>query len=228
MATSVTTVDCQKQVRSWRLLSSLMQLLIPTCNRSTIVEGQDSISNKIHQHSKYTSSLTISTTITGTIFGYRKGKISFCIQSNLNSTTPILLLELALPTSTLAREMRGGTLRISLESSGDNGRSSTLLSTPFWTMYCNGKKVGYAVKRKPSNTDFEVLSLMSSVDVGTGVLKCKKRVNGEEDDEVMYLRGSFKRVSGGSSDQCESFHLIDHERDDNIHQELSIFFFRSR
>lgn len=123
--------------------------------------------------------------------------------------------------------MRGGTLRIALESSDDNGSSSTLLSTPFWIMYCNGKKVGYAVKRRPSNTDFEVLSLMSSVDVGTGVMKCRKRVNGEEDDEVMYLRGSFKRVGGGSS-ECESFHLIDHEKDHNIHQELSIFFFRSR
>lgn len=222
MATSVTTVDCHKQVRSWRLLRSLMQLLIPSCNRSTIVEDQDSIPNKIHQHSNYTSSLTTSTTITGTIFGYRKGKISFCIQPNSNSTTPILLLELAVPTSTLAREMRGGTLRIALESSDDNGRSSPLLSTPFWTMYCNGKKVGYAVKRKASNTDFEVLSLMSSVDVGTGVMKCR-----EEDDEVMYLRGSFKRVGGGSS-ECESFHLIDPERDHNIHQELSIFFFRSR
>lgn len=221
MATGVTTVDCHKQVRSWRLLRSLMQLLIPTCNCTTIVEDQDTIS-------KYSSSsLTPSTTITGTIFGYRKGKINFCIQSNANSTTPILLLELAVPANILAREMRGGTLRIALESSSDNGRRfSSLLSTPFWTMYCNGKKVGYAVMRKASNTDIEVLSLMRSVAVGTGVMKCKEIVNKEEDNEVMYLRGSFKRVGGGSS-ECESFHLIDPEGDHNMHQELSIFFLRS-
>ncbi|GAU19144.1 hypothetical protein TSUD_79670 [Trifolium subterraneum] len=224
MATGVTSVDCHKQVRSWRLLRSLIHLLIPTCNSSTIVEDQDAttISNK--------SSLipSKSNTITGTIFGYRKGKINFCIQSNANSITPILLLELAVPTSILAREMSRGTLRIALESNSTNDgqRSSTamLLSTPFWTMYCNGKKVGYAVKRRPSNTDFEVLNSMHSVVVGTGVIKC----NGEDDidDEVMYLRGSFKRVGGGSS-ECESFHLIDPEGD-NIHQELSIFFLRSR
>jgi uncharacterized protein (TIGR01570 family) len=216
MATGVTTVDCHKQVRSWRILRSLIQLLIPTCYSTTIVEDQDAtISNKILQNS-----------ITGTIFGYRKGKINFCIQSNANSTTPILLLELAVPTSILAREMSRGTLRIALESSGtNNGRSSTVLSTPFWTMYCNGKKVGYAVKRRPSNSDFEVLNSMRSVVVGTGVMKC----NGDDDDyddEVMYLRGSFKRVGGGSC-ECESFHLIDPEGD-NIHQELSIFFLRSR
>ncbi|KAK2438496.1 protein MIZU-KUSSEI [Trifolium repens] len=216
MATGVTTVDCHKQVRSWRILRSLIQLLIPTCYSTTIVEDQDAtISNKILQNS-----------ITGTIFGYRKGKINFCIQSNANSTTPILLLELAVPTNILAREMSRGTLRIALESSSTkNGRSSTVLSTPFWTMYCNGKKVGYAVKRRPSNSDFEVLNSMRSVVVGTGVMKC----NGDDDDyddEVMYLRGSFKRVGGGSS-ECESFHLIDPEGD-SIHQELSIFFLRSR
>jgi uncharacterized protein (TIGR01570 family) len=227
MATGVTTVDCHKQVRSWRILRSLIQLLIPTCYSATIVEDQDAtISNKILQNSKNSSSFIPSNTITGTIFGYRKGKINFCIQSNANSTTPILLLELAVPTSILAREMSRGTLRIALESSGtNNGRSSTVLSTPFWTMYCNGKKVGYAVKRRPSNSDFEVLNSMRSVVVGTGVMKC----NGEDDDyddEVMYLRGSFKRVGGGSC-ECESFHLIDPEGD-NIHQELSIFFLRSR
>jgi uncharacterized protein (TIGR01570 family) len=216
MATGITTVDCHKQVRSWRILRSLIQLLIPTCYSATIVEDQDAtISNKILQNS-----------ITGTIFGYRKGKINFCIQSNANSTNPILLLELVVPTNILAREMSRGTLRIALESSGtNNGRSSTVLSTPFWTMYCNGKKVGYAVKRRPSNSDFEVLNSMRSVVVGTGVMKC----NGDDDDyddEVMYLRGSFKRVGGGSS-ECESFHLIDPEGD-SIHQELSIFFLRSR
>ncbi|CAJ2677120.1 unnamed protein product [Trifolium pratense] len=233
MATGVTSVDCHKQVRSWRLLRSLIRLLIPTCNSSTIVEDQDAtISNKILQNTKYSSSLisSKSNTITGTIFGYRKGKINFCIQSNANSITPILLLELAVPTNILAREMSKGTLRIALESSSsssNNGRSSsTVLSTPFWTMYCNGKKVGYAVKRRPSNTDFEVLNLMRSVVVGTGVMKCNGEDDNDDDDEVMYLRGSFKRFGGGSS-ECESFHLIDPEGD-NIHQELSIFFLRSR
>ena len=58
-------------------------------------------------------------------------------------------------------------------------------------------------------------------------MKCKELVSWkklEEDDQLMYLRASFKRVRG--SDNCESFHLIDPEGD--IDQELSVFFFRSR
>ncbi|KAG5000098.1 hypothetical protein AAZX31_08G131100 [Glycine max] len=243
MASGVTTVDCEKQVRSWRLLRSLMQLLIPTCNCATIIEDDQDLTTTTNEtlrntRSKYynyytpsSSSLMSSTTnITGAIFGYRRGKVSFCIQANANSNNPILLLELAVPTAILAKEMRGATLRIALESGrgdgDDDGKADTLLSTPLWTMYCNGRKVRYAVKRRPSNTDFEALRLMGSVVVGTGVMKCKELVSWkklEEDDQLMYLRASFKRVRG--SDNCESFHLIDPEGD--IDQELSVFFFRS-
>ncbi|TKY60240.1 MIZU-KUSSEI 1 [Spatholobus suberectus] len=224
MATGVTRVDCEKQVRSWRLLRSLVQLLIPTCNCATNIEDQDEC---LQNPTKcYSSSLMSSTTITGTIFGYRRGKVSFCIQADANSTNPILLLELAVPTTILAKEMRGGTLRIALESgsggNNDDDDADTFLSTPLWTMYCNGRKVGYAVRRRPSSTDFEALRLMRPVVVGTGVMNCKEFVN-KEDDQLMYLRANFQRVCG--SDNCESFHLIDPEGD--IDQELSIFFFRS-
>jgi len=227
MESGVTTVDCEKQVRSWRLLRSLMQLLVPTCNCATILEDRDVTNECLQNPTKYYSPSLVmnSTTITGTIFGYRKGKVSFCIQANANSN-PILLLELAVPTTILAKEMREGTLRIAFESGGDgednnskNKNTNSLLSTPLWTMYCNGRKVGYAVKRRASNTDFEALRLMRSVVVGTGVVKCKK-----EDGEVVYLRGSFERVRG--SENCESFHLIDPEGD--MDQELSVFFLRSR
>ncbi|CAK8567274.1 unnamed protein product [Lathyrus sativus] len=232
VGTTMTSVDCQKQVRSWRLLRSLIQLLIPTCN-CTLVEQQEQDYNNTSKncHKKYPSSshsLIPSTTITGTIFGYRKGKVSFCIQSNPNSTNPILLLELAIPTSVLAQEMRGGTLRIVLESvtSGtcSNSNNNNLFSTPLWTMYCNGRKVGYAVKRKPSRSDFEALSLMRCVSVGTGVINGKEDC--KEDDQLMFLRANFERVRGSSKTNCESFHLIDPEG--RIGQELSIFFFQPR
>ncbi|XP_027337741.1 protein MIZU-KUSSEI 1-like [Abrus precatorius] len=220
MSSGVTTVDCQKQVRSWRLLRSLMELLIPSCNCTFLEEDQDDTkSEKFLQ--KYPPSLMTSTTITGTIFGYRRGKVSFCIQANANSSNPILLLELAVPTSVLAKEMRGGTLRIVLESVTTGSCSTNLFSTPLWTMYCNGRKVGYAVKRRPSSGDFEALSLMRCVDVGTGVINGKEL---HQEDELMYLRANFQRVRGSSN--CESFHLIDPEG--SIGQELSIFFFRSR
>ncbi|GLU20525.1 hypothetical protein SLE2022_367190 [Rubroshorea leprosula] len=221
ITTGVTSVDCQKQVRSWRLLRSLFELLLPSCN--CFLEDQE-IKQENHLHNFYLTpkpTLTSPTTVTGTIFGYRRGKVSFCMQANSKSTNPILLLEFAVPTSVLAREMQGGILRIALECTGrHNANSQSLLSTPAWTMYCNGRKVGYAMKRRPTKTDMDALRLMSSVVVGTGMISGKEL---DQDEELMYLRASFKRVRG--SPDSESFHLID--PDGNIGQELSIFFFWS-
>ncbi|XVF15259.1 hypothetical protein REPUB_Repub09cG0135600 [Reevesia pubescens] len=220
----VTSVDCQKQVRSWRLLRSLMELLIPSCN-CTFIEDQE-IKHENYFQSYYLKPVyTSSSVITGTIFGYRRGKVSFYIQANSKSTDPILLLEFAVPTAVLAREMQGGILRIALEctssTSGNNGNSDSVLSMPLWTMYCNGRKVGYAVKRRPSKADMDALRLMSSVVVGAGMISGKEL---DHDDELMYLRANFQRVRRSS--ESESFHLID--PDGNIGQELSIFLFRSR
>ncbi|CAN4126756.1 unnamed protein product [Withania somnifera] len=200
----ITTVDCEKQVRSWRLLRSLVEFLIPSCY-CTFVEPAESIvnnkpiSSSFNYHRPSFSSNT--TNITGSIFGYRKGKVNFCIQTNPNSSTPLLLLELAVSTSTLAREMRGGLLRIALESSNNgnvsgNGQNSSLLSMPLWTMYCNGKKVGFAVKKKPMKSDLQVLKQMESVVVGAGIVHGKE-IN--RDDDIMYLRGKFERVHGSST-----------------------------
>ncbi|XWS44990.1 hypothetical protein CRYUN_Cryun15aG0097100 [Craigia yunnanensis] len=217
----VTSVDCQKQVRSWRLLRSLMELLIPSCN-CTFIEDQEI--NQDYLPSYYPRPVyTSSSVITGTIFGYRRGKVSFCIQANSKSTNPILLLEFAVPTAVLAREMQSGTLRIALDctSSGNNGNSDSVLSMPVWTMYCNGRKVGYAVKRRPSKADMDALRLMSSVVVGAGMISGKEL---DHDNELMYLRANFERIRGSSD--SESFHLIDPEG--NVGQELSIFFLRSR
>eukprot|EP00257_Ricinus_communis_P023486 XP_015583481.1 protein MIZU-KUSSEI 1 [Ricinus communis] len=172
LANGVTTVDCQKQVRSWRLLRSLIKLLIPSCNRTFIEEPETKAKKPLqnyyyhhHQPNKPTS-FTSSTITTGTIFGFRRGKVSLCIQTDSKSTNPILLLEFALPTAVLAREMQGGILRIALEcsaGSGSDNSSTSLFSMPVWTMYCNGRKAGYAVKRRPSKVDMEALKLMNSV-----------------------------------------------------------------
>ncbi|XP_041000652.1 protein MIZU-KUSSEI 1-like [Juglans microcarpa x Juglans regia] len=251
----VTTVDCQKQVRSWRFLRSLLELLIPTCNCTTFVEDQEHIKQEEEDYfhrrpirsyqttAPPTSISTSSTTIIGTIFGYRRGKVRLCIQTSTSNSRiciqtstsnsiinpVVLLLELAVPTTTLAREMRGGILRIALEcatppgySTAGGGVSCSLLSMPLWTMYCNGRKVGYAVKRQPSEADMEALRLMSEVVAGAGIISGKE-LNREDDDELLYLRANFGRVFGSAN--SESFHLIDPDGS-NIGQELSIFLFR--
>ena len=116
--------------------------------------------------------------------------------------------------------MRSGLLRIALECSSE--QTNSLLEMPVWKMYCNGKRVGFAVKRKPSKTDMEVLRRMKSVVVGAGIVSGKEI--GCQEDDILYLRGNFERIRGSSD--AQSFHLID--PDGNINQDLSIFFLRSR
>lgn len=238
ISSGVTVVDCQKQVRSWRLLRSLVEILIPCCN-GTFIEDHDQAHQYCHQTKQQQNFFQTyfnyypqpSNVITGTIFGYRRGKVSFCIQTTSNaSNNPILLLELAVSTQTLAREMRGGFLRLALESNVpvsstcSTGGSLELLSTPVWTMYCNGRRVGYAVKRRPSEADLEALRLMGSVVTGAGVINGKELNGPDDDDELLYLRAKFERVCGSAN--SESFHLIDPDK--CIGQELSVFFYRSR
>lgn len=112
--------------------------------------------------------------------------------------------------------MQGGVVRIAVESGNNSGDQSLL------RMYCNGKKVGFAVKRKPTKNDLQVLAQMESVNIGAGIIHVKEIKN---DDGIMYLRGKFERVHG-PYDNSESFHLIDPEG--SMGQELSIFFISSR
>ncbi|XP_022978548.1 protein MIZU-KUSSEI 1-like [Cucurbita maxima] len=227
-AVNVAAVDCQKQVRSWQFFRSLIEFLIPTCN-CAFSEEEPTYSSK----PTFPSTSSSATSVTGTIFGYRRGKVNFCIQTHSKSTNPILLLELAVPTAILAREMRGGVLRIALESTSTaaaavNSGGRSVLSSPAWSMYFNGRKVGYALRRRASAADVETLRRLGTMVEGAGIMGGKE-VEGEgegegEDDYLMYLRGNFDRVCGASGDS-ESFHLRD--PNGSIGQELSIFFFRS-
>ncbi|XP_026395735.1 protein MIZU-KUSSEI 1-like [Papaver somniferum] len=259
----VTSVDCHNRVRSWSLLRSVLWFIIPSCNRNYSNDqqlekrrGDYYYNNKSYLHylqpsrsrsvstpfiTKTNTNIEISTTrinnvSTGTIYAYRHGKVNLCIQSNPNSNIPTLLLELAIPTAILAKEMRSGLLRIALECSTESRHSSFsyILSVPVWTMYCNGRKVGSAMKRVPTQADKKVLSLMRNVDEGVGIINGKTlkssiydkegKGNQYNHDDLLYLRASFERVCG--SEKSESFHLIN--RDGSNSQQLSIFFIRTR
>ncbi|CAN4106748.1 unnamed protein product [Withania somnifera] len=204
--TAITTVDCQKQVRSWRLLRALVKLIIPMCNCTFTVENDEE--NERHKNYNIPSNFNN--------YNHRyHQKVSFCIQTNPKSTISILLLEFAVSTSTLTREMHGGIVRIALESGNNSGNQSLL------KMYCNGKNLGFAVKKTPTKHDLQVLARMELVNIGAGIIHGKE-INC--DDDIMYLRGKFERVYG-SYDDSESFHLIDPEG--SMGQELSIFFLSS-
>ncbi|KAL5973474.1 hypothetical protein ACLOJK_030125 [Asimina triloba] len=162
-------------------------------------------------------------TVTGTIFGQRRAHACFCIQQDIfhhPSKSP-LLLELSTPTSLLAKEMDSGLLRISLkcDRSDRHLASCSLRSVPLWSMYCNGRKVGFAIRRRASEKDREVLKAVQATSAGAGIVPPASA--GEE--EVMFMRGSYQRVVG--SRDSEAFHLIDPSGSPS--QELSVFLLRA-
>ncbi|CAN8316950.1 unnamed protein product [Cochlearia groenlandica] len=165
------------------------------------------------------------TMVIGTIFGTRKGHVWFCVQHDRLSTKPILLLELSIATNHLVHEMGSGLVRVALECPTRPELKSCLLrSVPVWTMFCNGKKLGFAARRGASEETRVMLKKLESMTVGAGVLPGGSGSGSDlEDLEVMYMRANYEHVVGSSD--SESFHLIN--PDANSAQELSIFLLRT-
>lgn len=139
----------------------------------------------------------------------------------------MLLIELATSTSALVKEMSSGLVRIALEcekkggGGGGNGRS--LFGEPVWSMYCNGRKCGYAMLRSCTEFDWFVLSTVKSVSVGAGVIPLVvEGGGGSPEGELLYMRAKFERVVG--SRDSEAFYMMN--PDGNGGPELSIFLLR--
>lgn len=167
--------------------------------------------------------------VAGTFFGHKKGRVSFAVQSESQSE-PVLLVELAMLTCDLVKEMASGIVRILLEcdrvaspspaaaTSKSIKKHSPLWDEPLWTMYCNGHRCGYAVSRRCTKIDLYVLSMVQPVSVGAGVLPpppsppllpaklCDGSGGAAAGSEVMYMRAKFERVVG--SKDSEAFYLI--------------------
>ncbi|KAL3845937.1 hypothetical protein ACJIZ3_003340 [Penstemon smallii] len=215
---TATSVDCSRQIKYRRSFRTLIECIVPTCCGNFPPPKSENLATTTDHGAS---------TVTATFFGHRKGRVSFCIQDDIKRA-PLLLLDFAVPTSYLAREMQYGLLRITLESdrrrqklegAGDGGCS--LYDVPVWCMYCNGRKVGFAIRRVTTRADVDVLKVMRAVSVGAGVIPA---VAEEEDDgELMYLRARFDRVVG--SVDSESFHMINPVGSSG--QELSVFFLRT-
>eukprot|EP01018_Ginkgo_biloba_P032079 Gb_30976 [translate_table: standard] len=204
-----TSVECEKDVRCWRSLRSLVELMVPCCGCQSMAASLDDDTES-----------TLGSTVTGTIFGYRKGRVNFCLQDDSRTLNPLLLLEFAVPTYFLAKEMQYGLLRIALECDKERSHGGSLFSVPVWTMYCNGRKVGFAIRRQTTENDRAVLKLMQSVSAGAGVIPTESKA---DEGELMYMRATYERVVGSSD--SESFHMINPVG--STGQELSIFLLRS-
>ncbi|GMH20165.1 hypothetical protein Nepgr_022006 [Nepenthes gracilis] len=174
--------------------------------------------------------------VTGTLFGKRKGHVSFAVQFHPRSE-PALLIEWATSTAALVKNMSSGLVHIALEcekgsrsaASAAHGRALKLFEEPVWTMYCNGRKCGHAKSRACSEFDWYVLSTIRSMSVGAGViplLESPKRGGASggrvSEGELVYMRARFDRVVG--SGDSEAFYMLN--PDGNGGPELSIFLLR--
>ncbi|GAA0138594.1 hypothetical protein LIER_00307 [Lithospermum erythrorhizon] len=162
-------------------------------------------------------------TVTGTLYGYRKGRICLSIQEN-PQTMPSLVLELAMQTHVLQKEMSLGMVRIALECEKRDYKDKTkLLDEPTWTMFCNGRKNGFGVKRDENENedDLHVMEVLRAISMGAGVLPGYSGEDGP-DGEIAYLRVNFERVVG--SKDSETYYML--SPDGNSGPELSVFFVR--
>ncbi|KAM3327475.1 protein MIZU-KUSSEI 1 [Capsicum galapagoense] len=205
----------KNQTRVFRVFRNVFRsfpIITPACRLPSLPGGQLPESN---------SRIIAGSRITGTFFGYRKGRVSLSIQES-SRTLPTVVVELALLTNVLQKEMNLGMVRIALEcEKRDKKEKIDLLEEPLWTMYCNGKKNGYGVKREATEEDLNVMEILKPVSMGAGVLPGKSDVEGP-DGEMTYMRAHFERVV--KSKDAETLYMLSPDANDG--PELSIFFVR--
>ncbi|KAL0395588.1 UNVERIFIED_CONTAM: protein MIZU-KUSSEI 1 [Sesamum calycinum] len=157
-----------------------------------------------------------------TLFGYRKGRVSLSIQENPR-TLPMMVVELAMQTHALQKELSLGMVRIAMECDKRPEKDKTkLMEEPLWTMYCNGKKNGYGVRREATEEDLRVMEMLKAVSMGAGVIpQPPSEVEGAE-GEMAYVRAHFERVVG--SRDSETLYMV--SPDGSSGPDLSIYFVR--
>ncbi|KNA15750.1 hypothetical protein SOVF_095180 [Spinacia oleracea] len=204
-------------VQVFSFSTSSFSSAVPTCRWLTIP-------NRVLYSS---SPIPLGRKVTGTLFGHRKGHVTFAVQDDPKAD-PALLIELAISTSALVREMSSGLVRIALECEHTTGRGKhgpKLFLEPGWTMYCNARKCGYATSRACNDFDWHVLSTVQSVSVGAGVIPLVENRAGTgsgSEGELLYMRAKFERVVGNRD--SEAFYMLN--PDGNGGPELSIFLLR--
>ncbi|CAI8598773.1 unnamed protein product [Vicia faba] len=208
-----------KVIRVFRSVFRSFPIITPACKFPTIPTGPNDAHH--HHHHKNIGG-SIGTKVSGTLFGHRKGRVSLSVQEN-PKCLPSLVIELSMQTSVLQKEMAAGMVRIALECEKRQEKDKTLLvEEPLWTMYCNGKKTGYGVKREASEEDLHVMELLKAITMGAGVVPMKNEVD-DVDGELAYMRASFEHVVG--SKDSETLYMLSPEGN-NPGPELSIFFVR--
>lgn len=199
-----------KVIRAFRSVFRSFPIITPACKLPALPMGLPD-----------THKTASGSRVTGTLFGYRKGRVSLSVQES-PKCLPNLVVELAMQTNALQKELRSGLVRIALECEKRPDKDKTkLMDEPVWTMYCNGKKTGYGAKRKANDEDLNVMEVLRAVSMGAGVLPGSSDVDGP-DGELAYMRAHFERVVG--SKDSETLYMLGPEGSNG--PELSIFFVR--
>ncbi|KAK4430624.1 protein MIZU-KUSSEI 1 [Sesamum alatum] len=157
-----------------------------------------------------------------TLFGYRKGRVSLSIQENPR-TLPMMVVELAMQTHALQKELSLGMVRIAMECDKRPEKDKTkLMEEPVWTMYCNGKKNGYGARREATEEDLRVMEMLKAVSMGAGVIPPPSPGPEGPEGELAYVRAHFERVVG--SKDSETLYML--SPDGSNGPDLSIYFVR--
>lgn len=163
--------------------------------------------------------------VVGTLFGLRRGRVHFAFQEDPR-LSPAFLVELAMPTGALVREMASGLVRIALECERNTAekkkKKPKLLEEPAWRTYCNGRKCGFAARRECGPDEWRVLNSIGPITMGAGVLPGKEDDGIGPDGELMYMRAKYERVVG--SRDSEAFYMMN--PDGHGGPELSIYLLR--
>lgn len=113
-----------------------------------------------------------------------------------------------------------GLVRIALECEKKPNEKTKIINEPIWTMYYNGRKAGYGVKREPTDEDLIVMQILRVMSMGAGVIPDDGTEQPE--GELTYMRSHFERVIG--SKDSETYYMTN--PDGNSGPELTIFFVR--
>ncbi|CAO2830558.1 unnamed protein product [Amaranthus hypochondriacus] len=161
--------------------------------------------------------------VTGTLFGYKKGRMSFALQQT-SKNIPNLLLDLPIQTHVFEKEMKSGMVRIALEcEKRDEKEKKGLLEENVWDMFLNGKKCGYVLKREANEMDLSIMEVLKVITMGVGVLPNTDYYGGDDpDDELDYIRANFDHHVG--SKDSETLYMLCPEGNSLL--DLTIFFVR--
>lgn len=200
--------------RRFRSVFKSFPIITPACKIPVLQTGHSN--TRLHEGNHIHGG----TRLTGTLFGHRKGRISLAIQEN-PKCLPMVLIELGIQTGKLLQDMGMGMVRIAMECEKQSN-GVKLMDEPIWSLFCNGRKTGYGVKREATEEDLNVMQVLCAVSMGAGVLPAEENEEESPDGEMTYMRAYFERVVG--SKDSETYYMMN--PDGNNGPELSIFFVR--